>query len=190
MVAFALSAVWALSSVPSAQALDYDCSDFSSQSQAQGYLLPGDPYGLDGDGDGLACESLPCPCSSSTPPPPTPPPAPVLPPVGGGALPEKAPEEASAPTIEAYVACGLSPSAPQARSCPHRSKVGAFFRSSTDVEYEVCARFPTARELCATNQQATAGTFYVNKVTSGIVGRHTVTWFVAGRRIVRHFWRR
>jgi hypothetical protein len=38
--------------------VDYDCSDFSSQSQAQGFLLPGDPYGLDGDGDGIACESL------------------------------------------------------------------------------------------------------------------------------------
>jgi hypothetical protein len=38
---------------------DCDCSDFSSQSQAQQYLLPGDPYRLDGDGDGIACESLP-----------------------------------------------------------------------------------------------------------------------------------
>lgn len=38
---------------------DYDCSDFSSQSEAQSYLLPGDPYRLDGDGDGIACESLP-----------------------------------------------------------------------------------------------------------------------------------
>lgn len=38
---------------------DYDCADFSSQSAAQSYLLPGDPYGLDGDGDGIACESLP-----------------------------------------------------------------------------------------------------------------------------------
>jgi hypothetical protein len=38
---------------------DCDCSDFSSQAQAQQYLLPGDPYRLDGDGDGIACESLP-----------------------------------------------------------------------------------------------------------------------------------
>jgi Excalibur calcium-binding domain len=38
--------------------IDYDCSDFSSQSEAQSYLLSGDPYGLDGDGDGIACESL------------------------------------------------------------------------------------------------------------------------------------
>ena len=45
---------------------DYDCSDFSTQAQAQQYLLPGDPYGLDGDGDGVACQSLPCPCSSTS----------------------------------------------------------------------------------------------------------------------------
>ena len=48
-----------------AEARDYDCSDFSTQAQAQKYLLPGDPYRLDGDGDGRACNSLPCPCSSA-----------------------------------------------------------------------------------------------------------------------------
>jgi micrococcal nuclease len=38
---------------------DYDCSDFATRSQAQRQLLPGDPYGLDADGDGVACEELP-----------------------------------------------------------------------------------------------------------------------------------
>jgi micrococcal nuclease len=38
---------------------DYDCSDFTTRSQAQRQLLPGDPYGLDADGDGVACEDLP-----------------------------------------------------------------------------------------------------------------------------------
>ena len=40
---------------------DYDCSDFETQEQAQ-YVLEnesGDPHGLDGDGNGIACESLP-----------------------------------------------------------------------------------------------------------------------------------
>jgi len=40
---------------------DYDCGDFETQEQAQ-YVLenePGDPHGLDGDGNGVACESLP-----------------------------------------------------------------------------------------------------------------------------------
>ena len=49
-----------------AEARDYDCSDFANQAQAQKYLLPGDPHGLDADGDGKACTSLPCPCSSAT----------------------------------------------------------------------------------------------------------------------------
>ena len=38
---------------------DYDCDDFESQEDAQLYLAPGDPYGLDEDGNGLACETLP-----------------------------------------------------------------------------------------------------------------------------------
>jgi excalibur calcium-binding domain-containing protein len=42
-----------------AAAVDYDCADFASQEEAQEYLLPGDPYGLDADDDGVACEDLP-----------------------------------------------------------------------------------------------------------------------------------
>ncbi|HEV7483841.1 MAG TPA: excalibur calcium-binding domain-containing protein [Solirubrobacterales bacterium] len=177
---FAVTAICAIPGPPTARALDYDCSDFSSQAQAQEYLLPGDPYRLDADHDGIACEDLPCPCSSAQPAPPPSPPAAVAPPA----------EEEPEPTFQAYVACGLSSYAPRAASCPHRSRVGAFFRSSEDVEYEVCIHFPGGREICAANQQAAAGTLYVNKVTSNIVGRHKVIWFVSGRRIVRYFWRR
>jgi endonuclease YncB( thermonuclease family) len=42
-------------------AQDRDCSDFSSHSAAQSFFerhQPGDPHNLDGDGDGVACESL------------------------------------------------------------------------------------------------------------------------------------
>jgi micrococcal nuclease len=38
---------------------DLDCSDFGSSAEAQAHLLPGDPHGLDADGDGQACDSLP-----------------------------------------------------------------------------------------------------------------------------------
>ena len=38
---------------------DYDCSDFATRAQAQRQLLPGEPYRLDSDGDGVACEELP-----------------------------------------------------------------------------------------------------------------------------------
>jgi hypothetical protein len=47
-----------------AAARDYDCSDFETQAEAEEYLLPGDPYNLDADNDGIACEDNPCPCSS------------------------------------------------------------------------------------------------------------------------------
>jgi len=58
-----------------AAATDYDCADFANQAEAEEYLLPGDPYNLDGDDDGIACEDLPCPCSytpggGEAPPPP------------------------------------------------------------------------------------------------------------------------
>ena len=49
-------------SPPPASALDYDCADFVNQAEAEEYLLPGDPYRLDADNDGVACEDLPCPC--------------------------------------------------------------------------------------------------------------------------------
>jgi hypothetical protein len=40
---------------------DYDCSDFPTQKVAKSYFdrYPGDPSGLDGDGDGIACEENP-----------------------------------------------------------------------------------------------------------------------------------
>ena len=40
--------------------IDYDCSDFATQSEAQAYYDadPSDPSDLDGDYDGVVCESL------------------------------------------------------------------------------------------------------------------------------------
>jgi hypothetical protein len=37
----------------------YDCEDFTTSAEAQAQLLPGDPYGLDADNDGQACDTLP-----------------------------------------------------------------------------------------------------------------------------------
>ncbi len=42
-----------------APARDYDCEDFETQEEAQFYLARGDPYRLDEDGNGVACETLP-----------------------------------------------------------------------------------------------------------------------------------
>ena len=46
-----------------AAAADLDCEDFASQAAAQAHLRadPSDPDGLDGNDDGLACQSLPAP---------------------------------------------------------------------------------------------------------------------------------
>jgi Excalibur calcium-binding domain len=44
---------------PASPARDYDCDDFETQEEAQLYLAPGDPYRLDEDNNGLACETLP-----------------------------------------------------------------------------------------------------------------------------------
>ncbi len=56
----------------SAQAGDLDCDDFATQAEAQQHLEnnPSDPDGLDSEGDGRPCESLPCPCGSRPTPPP------------------------------------------------------------------------------------------------------------------------
>lgn len=54
----------ASSSAPSSEpppAGDLDCADFAAQEEAQAVLDadPSDPNGLDGEGDGVPCESLP-----------------------------------------------------------------------------------------------------------------------------------
>lgn len=63
VVLLALSVGVLLAPASAVAGTDYDCSDFENQAEAQEYLLPGDPYRLDADDDGIACEDLPCPCS-------------------------------------------------------------------------------------------------------------------------------
>jgi hypothetical protein len=67
------------------------------------------------------------------------------------------------------------------------SRPGAFFESSVATTYSVCVRFPAGRRFCSEEQSAEAGVLYVNPLTTRRFGRHTVTWYVGGRRIVRHF---
>ena len=63
------ASVLALIALPDASpAADRDCSDFANQKQAQQFFemnQPGDPHDLDGDNDGIPCESNPCPCTGS-----------------------------------------------------------------------------------------------------------------------------
>lgn len=67
---------------------DLDCSDFPDQAAARSHLdaHPGDPDGLDGNGDGRPCEALPCPCAGATTTAPPPPPPATTPPVAPVAL--------------------------------------------------------------------------------------------------------
>lgn len=173
LTVLATGAIAVLAEPQPAHAVDYDCANFSNQAEAQGYLLAGDPYNLDGDDDGIACEALPCPCSYGVPLPPAPPAPPIEEP----------------PRLRAYTACGLSQYARPSRECPRRRNIGAFFESSHEVTYAVCVVFPLGRRLCANEQLAQAGTLYVNKLTSNAIGRHKVIWYAANRRIVRLLWR-
>ncbi|MEZ5077910.1 MAG: excalibur calcium-binding domain-containing protein [Solirubrobacterales bacterium] len=60
ILALGLAVLWIGLQAPGpAMAIDYNCDDFATQEEAQEYLLPGDPYRLDGDDDGVACEDLP-----------------------------------------------------------------------------------------------------------------------------------
>jgi hypothetical protein len=83
-----------------------------------------------------------------------------------------------------YAACGVSPDEEPSHSCPKRGKKGAFFKSlDAAVTYRVCVKFPNHRKLCASHQQAGQGELKINTITSHMVGRHVVTWYVGGTQI-------
>ncbi|RBY80551.1 hypothetical protein DQ238_08160 [Geodermatophilus sp. TF02-6] len=56
-----VTAALSLGSTGTASAADLNCSDFTTQAEAQASFdsTPGDPNDLDRDDDGIACESLP-----------------------------------------------------------------------------------------------------------------------------------
>jgi hypothetical protein len=104
--------------------------------------------------------------------------------LGVAVLASAAPAEAGAAAYKHYVGCGVSQHATPAHSCSSSSKKGAFFESlDANVTYAVCVKFPTGKNLCKRGQVATAGTLYVNPITSNILGKHTVTWFVSNKRV-------
>lgn len=60
-LALVLVFVWSGGKSPRSAWIDRDCSDFSSQPEAQAFFeanQPGDPHRLDRDRDGIACETL------------------------------------------------------------------------------------------------------------------------------------
>ena len=104
--------------------------------------------------------------------------------VATGLLASAIPASAGAAAYKHYVACGVQNNSKPAHVCPNRSKKGAFFESvSAEVNYTVCVRFPSGKNLCAKAQPAEEGVLYVNKITSTTPGRHQVTWFVKGKKV-------
>ncbi len=92
-----------------------------------------------------------------------------------------APSPVSAEGYEYYVGCSTTEQTVPSTACPIGTHPGAFFRSSTDVRYTVCVVFPDGRRLCSSDQVGDAGTLYVNRITSDIVGLHEVSWSVGGQ---------
>lgn len=104
--------------------------------------------------------------------------------VGGALLASAAPAGAGAAAFRHYAACGVAPKSEPSHSCPARAMKGAYFKSPrADVRYGICVDFPRGKTLCAKGQKATRGTLYVNRITSTLKGRHTVTWYVRGKRV-------
>src|SRR3954464_13354519 len=104
-------------------------------------------------------------------------------PATSGAAPQTQKGEAG-PAYKHYIGCGISRNAKPAHACPRQSKKGAFFKSlKANVNYTVCVKFPSGKNLCAKSQAADQGTLYVNKITSTIPGRHVVSWFVKGKKV-------
>lgn len=104
--------------------------------------------------------------------------------VGIALLAGAVPAGADAAAYQHFVACGVSQNAKPAHKCPKPSKKGAFFKSTKgDVNYSICVKFPTGKNICAKAQPAKQGTLYVNKITSNIPGQHRVSWFVEGKRV-------
>ena len=101
-----------------------------------------------------------------------------------GLLAATVPATAGAAAYEHYVGCGVSKKAKRSHSCPKKAKKGAFFKSlNGTVNYTVCVKFPSGKNLCAQAQEAKEETLYVNKITSTIVGRHVVSWYVKGQKV-------
>lgn len=94
-------------------------------------------------------------------------------------------EYRSSANFTSYLACGVSPKAPRATRCPHRSKLAAFFRSPVATTYSICVTFPDSRRLCSRGQAAEANTLHINQIFGHLKGWYKVVWTAGGQRSVR-----
>jgi hypothetical protein len=104
--------------------------------------------------------------------------------LGSALLASAAPASAGTVAYKHYVACGVTEAAKPSHRCSKKRKKGAFFKSfKNEVNYSVCVKFPTGKNICAKSQPAEPGVLYFNEITSTIPGKHRVTWFVEGKRV-------
>jgi hypothetical protein len=105
--------------------------------------------------------------------------------VAANAGPGTAPASAATEGYVAYLGCGLAQDTKPAHACDldEGAEFGAFFRSPVTTTYEVCVDFPGERHLCRPEQEAVAGTLYVNKITTDVGGALRLTWLVGGEEV-------
>lgn len=78
-----------------------------------------------------------------------------------------------------YGGCGADIGTAPSNLCHKGDPIGAFFKSiSAGTVYDVCIEFLGGKPLCSRQQQAAAGVLYVNKITSGVIGETSITWYV------------
>lgn len=84
-----------------------------------------------------------------------------------------------------YVGCGRKAATKPSRSCTEEQASAAFFLSrERHATYKVCVRYPGREQrLCASDLDAPRGQKQSVAIVTAGAGRHTVTWFVAGRKV-------
>ena len=84
---------------------------------------------------------------------------------------------------ETFVGCDTSAFATPSHACELGDIPGAFFESDEETEYDVCIEFPSGFFDCAEEQEAEAGSLYVNPLFPDELGDYLVSWYVGVEEI-------
>lgn len=102
-----------------------------------------------------------------------------------------APADATGNGYTVYIACSAAPNAKPATECLASQTPVAVFRSARhDATYRVCVKFPHKKKrLCAAGQDAEKGEKTSVTIATSVLGRHVVTWYVAGEVVGKRAFR-
>jgi len=188
VAAFAVAALPAPAAAATPQvstsSVDYDCADFANQAEAEEYLLPGDPYRLDADHDGIACEDLPCPCSSS--------PGGSGGGGGGSTQPAPAPPAPEPPELSEATARRLARHKANRFARHHRVRTPALRQCGRRSRYRVDCRFiargrrSSQRTVCRMRVIVTGEGSNASAVIHGRCHSTPVLSFARAMRAIRH----